>query len=288
MKKIFSLFVILSFCHSAISSDDGIRTIDWDGVPLWDDSLPDSDNMDFYDDFEYNVRDVTVKTVDAPLSSASALDTVIASAMMRKTDYTAIKPVCPFRTEMECAIWARKPMYVQTMGWRSSILSDAAIDRISVAACAGDFSVENPAYRILFGRYRTLMSAARACCTSGMVTRLRDGGATDDLLYKFMVDDANFYQMGDRCLMTSDADLDERKFPNSFAEMAGDARNTCLCRQRDWFRALLAPFVQAWDAVPEFASNRFDYKYRDGLNREVTVSINYDVQNVLDQIDACP
>ena len=41
-------------------------------------------------------------------------------------------------------------------------------------------------------------------------------------------------------------------------------------------------------AAPDFANSKFDYTYIDGLQREITVSINTDVQNVLNQLAQCP
>jgi len=139
----------------------------------------------------------------------------------------------------------------------------------------------------LVSRYRTLMSMARACCTDGMVSQLTNAGATPGLIYKFLVDDANFYGFGDRCLMMTDRDLN--RFANTAtSSIVGDVRNGCLCRQRQWYRALLAPFQQLEEAAPQFSSQMFNYTYTDGLQRQVTVSINNDVKNVLNQLNNCP
>jgi hypothetical protein len=103
-----------------------------------------------------------------------------------------------------------------------------------------------------------------------------------------LVDDATFYGFGNRCLMTTDHELDT-KYPNtSTATVVADVRNGCLCRGRQWFKAMLAPFEQAYNEMPEFRDMPFYYTYQDGLKREVTVSINNDVQNVLKQLEQCP
>ena len=88
--------------------------------------------------------------------------------------------------------------------------------------------------------------------------------------------------------MMSDVELDEKYPESATAAVIADVRNGCPCRGRQWFTAMLAPFVEAWNASPEFAQSPFYWTYRDGLNREVTVSINDDVQNVLNQIAVCP
>ncbi len=133
-----------------------------------------------------------------------------------------------------------------------------------------------------------LMQSAQACCTDGMTYELKNAGASDGLIYKFLSDDANFYGIGNRCLMMSDADLDEKYTNTATAAVAADVRNGCLCRGRQWFNAMLAPFQEAYKAVPEFANSKFNYKYTDGLKREITVSVNNDVKNVLNQLSLCP
>ena len=111
------------------------------------------------------------------------------------------------------------------------------------------------------------MKSAQACCTDGMAYALKKAGATDGLVYKFLADDANFYGFGARCLMTTDEELDT-KYPNtSTAAVVADVRNGCLCRGRQWFEAMLAPFKDVYKALPEFANEKFYYTYTDGLQR---------------------
>ena len=45
---------------------------------------------------------------------------------------------------------------------------------------------------------------------------------------------------------------------------------------------------QAYAEFPEFKNYKFNYTYVDGLQREITVSVNNDVQNVLKQLSVCP
>lgn len=196
---------------------------------------------------------------------------------------------CPFETETECAIWRRKPIVRETVSPRSrKIRADKMTEFIAAAQCDAHISASDPAAAPLLARYKMLMQSAQACCTDGMVYALQQAGATDKLVYKFMADDANFYGLGARCLMTTDAELDA-KYPNTAtAVVAADVRNGCLCRGRQWFTAMLAPFRDAYAAVPEFADAEFYYTYTDGLQREITVSINKDVQNVLRQLEQCP
>ncbi|MBO7656152.1 MAG: hypothetical protein J6S80_00285 [Alphaproteobacteria bacterium] len=196
---------------------------------------------------------------------------------------------CPFETETECNIWRRKPIIRETVSPRSpKIRADKMYELLSSANCNGELDANSAAAAPLVERYKMLMSSARACCIEGMKYSLKNAGASDGLIYKFMSDDANFYNIGERCLMMSDVELDEKYPESATAAVIADVRNGCLCRGRQWFTAMLAPFVEAWNASPEFAQSPFYWTYRDGLNREVTVSINDDVQNVLNQIAVCP
>lgn len=196
---------------------------------------------------------------------------------------------CPFESETECEIWRRKPMIRETVAPRSPKIRDENMQEfISAAKCNKQITADAEVAAPLLNRYQMLMRSANACCTDGMAYALKQAGASDGLVYKFLADDANFYGLGARCLMMSDADFDA-KYPNTAtAAVAADVRNGCLCRGRQWFSAMLAPFVEVYNAAPEFAKSKFNYTYKDGLQREITVSINNDVQNVLNQLALCP
>ena len=196
---------------------------------------------------------------------------------------------CPFDSETECEIWRRKPIVRETVSPRSpTIRVDSLNAFITAAKCNASIKATEPVAAPLLDRYKMLMRSANACCTDGLVYSLKKAGASDGLIYKFMSDDANFYGFGSRCLMMTDEELDT-KYPNTAtAAVAADVRNGCLCRGRQWFAAMLAPFQQAYAAAPEFANQKFYYTYTDGLQRQTTVSVNNDVQNVLKQLELCP
>lgn len=196
---------------------------------------------------------------------------------------------CPFETETECEIWRRKPIVRETVSPRSARLRDAKVEEfVHAADCNIHITANEAVSAPLLDRYKMLMRSAQACCTDGMAYALKQAGASDGLVYKFLADDANFYGFGARCLMMTDYDLDTQ-YPNTAtAVVAADVRNGCLCRGRQWFQAMLAPFEQVYSAIPEFKDAQFNYTYKDGLQREITVSINNDVQNVLKQLAQCP
>ncbi|MBP3397588.1 MAG: hypothetical protein J6K82_01525 [Alphaproteobacteria bacterium] len=196
---------------------------------------------------------------------------------------------CPFQTETECEIWRRKPIVRESVSPRSAKLRDANMnDFLHAADCNKHITANDPVAAPLLDRYKMLMRSAQACCTDGMAYALKQAGASDGLVYKFLADDANFYGFGARCLMMTDYELDT-KYPNTAtAVVAADVRNGCLCRGRQWFKAMLAPFEQAYSAMPEFKDAQFNYTYKDGLQRQITVSVNNDVQNVLNQLAQCP
>ncbi len=299
-----------------------------DGVPIWDDSvssykykdysdwflepLPElyireSDDINLVDMYNQNMADAaaTRARVEELLSpkkpSENLWVTNCAPMPAPRPEYVAqdltelvnvtfgTEDGCPFETETECEIWRRKPIVRETVSPRSpKIRADKMNEFISAARCDENITANNPLAAPLLERYKMLMGSANACCTDGMAYSLKQAGASDGLVYKFLADDANFYGFGARCLMMTDEELDT-KYPNTAtAAVAADVRNGCLCRGRQWFYAMLAPFQQAYKEFPEFANYKFNYTYTDGLQREITVSVNNDVQNVLKQLALCP
>ena len=308
--------------HGEYNARISDKTVDWrDGVPIWDDSINSYKYKDFSDWFtqtqpqmrtehiiiEQPETKSVAKTVavieeveellapqkpsddlwmtHAPRPEYTAQDmTEIVNAVFEETD-----DGCPFETEQECKIWRRKPIVRETVSPRSKKLRNVNMaEFVAVAACDKNISASHPVAAPLLERYKLLMRSAQACCTDGMVYSLKQAGANDGLIYKFMSDDANFYGFGARCLMMTDYELD-KKYPNTAtASVAADVRNGCLCRGRQWFNAMLAPFQQAYETLPEFKNAPFMYTYTDGLQREISVSVNNDVQNVLKQLAQCP
>ncbi len=301
------------------------KTVDWrDGVPIWDDSISDYKNKDFSDWFiepmpEIYVREIDVAETVSPadlyaqnMADAAATRQRVEELLAPKKPsanlwFTNMPTVsekivenvtidtyvtddgCPFETETECEIWRRKPIVHEAVTPRSKTIRAYNMNPlIDALQCDKDLDANSPVAAPLLARYQMLMKSAQACCTDGMAYALRNAGASDGLIYKFMADDANFYGLGARCLMMTDYELDT-KYPNTAtAAVAADVRNGCLCRNRAWFESMLAPFSQAYNAVPEFRDALFNYTYTDGLKREITVSVNNDVQNVLKQLQQCP
>lgn len=200
-----------------------------------------------------------------------------------KTEY------CPFDTEIECEIWRTKPTVREVVAPRSKQIQSGYMDDfLAVFSSCGEIDGNHPAAAPFLGRYKMLMQSARACCTEGINYSLRASGASDGLIYKYMVDDANFYNMYDRCLMTNDANIIETYQDGKTAKMTMNVRNECLCRGRAWFTAMLSPFIEAWRLSPDFAASKFYWTYKDGVGRPVDVSINDDVETVLNLLKQCP
>ena len=301
------------------------KTVSWqDGAPIWDDSVVNYRDQDYTDWYleplpefyvhqfygpTYTESDEVYEIYNQNMADAAAtrarIDEILApqkpqfdlwSENYSAQDMTEIVKTafgasdgCPFETEAECEIWRRKPIVRETVSPRSPRIRDDALNAFIAAAQSNDeISASESVSAPLLDRYKMLMRSANACCTDGLVYALKRAGASDGLVYKFMADDANFYGFGSRCLMMTDDELDT-KYPNTAtATVAADVRNGCLCRGRQWFSAMLAPFQQAYAAAPEFANQKFYYTYTDGLQRTTTVSVNNDVQNVLKQLELCP
>lgn len=310
--------------HGKYNAKLSDKTVDWqNGVPIWDDSIASYKYKDFSDWFLEPAEEIVVNNTVEPIAlyeqnmaeAAKTLERVeellapqkpsddLWATIENKPEYTAQDMTvvveqafqdinsdgCPFETSAECEIWRKKPIVRETVSPRSPKIRDAKLyDFIAAAACNPDIDATHPAAKPLLERYKMLMGNAQACCTDGMAYSLKQAGASAELIYKFLFDDANFYGFGNRCLMMTDHDLDTQ-YPNTAtAVVAADVRNGCLCRGRQWFKAMLAPFEQAYKALPEFKEANFYYTYTDGLKREITVSVNNDVQNVLKQLEQCP
>ncbi len=210
------------------------------------------------------------------------------SAPTPKEDFSKLN-ACPFDTDAECEIWARKPHIKETVANRSTKIRNENIEAIVELVRSGEtVTAETPAAAPLVARYRAMLAASRACCTDGITYELRSAGASDGLIYKFLVDDANFYQFGERCTMMTDDEFDVKYPAVATANVVADVRNGCLCRKRQWFKTLLAPFETVYKNSSSFQRSRFNYTYKDGLQREITTSINTDVINVLNQLEKCP
>ena len=283
------------------------KTVDWrDGVPIWDDSISNYKEKDFSDWFYYAADEADyearneIEEILIPARPLTALwsetNAMLKSLKYREQDLSKIvvatfeqKDECPFETEMECGIWRKKPMVYENVSPRSPKIKPAVLNAfIMTVRDNPGIAASATASEPFLNRYKMLMRSAQACCTDGLTHKLKEAGASDGLVYKFLSDDANFYNFGSRCLMTSDAEFD-KKYPNTAtAAVAADVRNGCLCRGRQWFNAMLAPFQDVYDAAPEFKDALFRYTYVDGLQREVTVSVNTDVQVVLKQLSMCP
>lgn len=307
--------------HGQYAGTDAEKTVDvQNGVPIWDDSINNYRDKDFSDWFLEPLPEIYLREVDnidpvelyqqnmvdagATLARVEELlrpnkpsenlwfanpqNTIALDQSFEMVD-TATDDGCPFESETECEIWKRKPIVRETVSPRSPKLRDAKVNEfVRAANCNHHITANEPVAAPLLHRYKMLMQSAQACCTDGIVFALKQAGASDGLVYKFMADDANFYGFGARCLMMTDYELDS-KYPNTAtAVVAADVRNGCLCRGRQWFKAMLAPFEQVYQAIPQFKDAQFNYTYQDGLKREITVSVNNDVQNVLKQLEQCP
>ncbi len=59
----------------------------------------------------------------------------------------------------------------------------------------------------LVERYNILTRASDSCCGAGIVYKMRENGASDDDIYKFLQDDANYFAVIKRCMMMNDDEI---------------------------------------------------------------------------------
>jgi len=196
---------------------------------------------------------------------------------------------CPFETATECAIWYRKPVYNETVAPRLPHLNPVKTDGIlATLTFKGTISANDAMAKPLLERYQILMRASRACCTEGIIHQLRTIKTKDKKIYNFLKDDANRFAVGARCLVTSNEEIYDSYSYGVTGDMVAAVRNSCLCKNRQWFDTLLEPFYDLYQLAPEFEQMPFYYTYLDGFQREITVSVNDDVQSVLELLQYCP
>lgn len=196
---------------------------------------------------------------------------------------------CPFNTLSECEIWRKKPIVSETVAPRSMALRNSVMCEISGKIEENpNISANDKSMVPLLNRYRVLMRASQSCCTGGITYKLHKAGAGQDLIYKFLTDDANFSGFGMRCLVMNDEQIANSDEYTATAATVADVRNGCLCKSKSTFRALLAPFAQLYAEYPAFANAPFEYKHYDGVGRATVDSVNADIQNVLNQLEMCP
>ncbi|MCL2369283.1 MAG: hypothetical protein FWC83_01250 [Alphaproteobacteria bacterium] len=286
MKTLFHFFTFSLFLSIANANVTTPTTVDTFGTPLWDASVHHADRRSWHDRAEWvgiPFDDMEQIQIDVPPMPGFSEIWLGGGGL---GNYDRCPPELNF---FQCQIWRTRPHVRETRYTTSNRLRHNEFNAIMQSIQRGEaFNRNNPAALPLIARYEKLMNASLACCRDGMLHHLAKWGADDALKHKFIFDDANFYMMGQRCLVISDADLD-RSMPNVMAaEVMADVRNTCICRSRDWFTALLGPFTQVYNAAPEFRDANFRFQYSDGLQRTITVNINREVQTVLEILRACP
>ena len=206
-----------------------------------------------------------------------------------QTEYCNHTYDCPFKTSQECEIWYKKPVYNEAVNPREPCINSMNFDNIlnAIENCV-DASANDAVFEPLIERYKMLMRASKSCCTEGIIYKLQTYGASDYQIYQFLKSDANFFNVGARCLVLDDSDIYDDYYDVVDGETVSDVRNACLCKNRKWFDSLLAPFAQIYQTIPEFKYVEFNYDYTDSMQRNVSVSVNKDVQNVIDMLEVCP
>lgn len=196
---------------------------------------------------------------------------------------------CPFDTEIECAIWYKKPVHMTTLTPRAPHMNTVREDDI-LYAIYSNYSIDanDPAMSSLLERYKNLMRASRACCSEGIMHKMRLNGASDKQIYEFLKDDANYFAIASRCMVMNDEEFQDSYSNGVTGQMVREVRNACLCKNRQWFETLLQPFHDIYQRAPMFEDEPFVYTYTDDMQREITVYINDEVHTVTGLLGACP
>ncbi|MBR3510565.1 MAG: hypothetical protein IKN73_00695 [Alphaproteobacteria bacterium] len=196
---------------------------------------------------------------------------------------------CPFDTAAECEVWYKKPIHNETVAPRAPHLNSLRVDDMLYAInINSNYCANDDVFTPLVNRYKMLMRASKACCGDGIVYKMQQNGINSVKIYEFLKDDANHFAITQRCLVTPNDGILYKYSNGVTGEMVADVRNSCLCKNREWFESLLTPFKDIYYRAPQFETDTFNYIYVDSMNRPITASINTDVQNVLEMLEACP
>lgn len=197
---------------------------------------------------------------------------------------------CPFETAEECEVWYKKPAYTTTVAPRLPHMNPMRVDEMLYAlALKGKVSGNDEEFQPLMQRYHMLMNASEACCTAGIIHKMRQNGAKDEEVYQFLKDDANYYAITKRCMVMTDEDIISEYTKGAVTgQMLVDVRNACLCKNSQWFDTLLQPFIDMYELDPRFKTKAFMYDYTDGMQRDLSVSVNEDVQKAIGMLAGCP
>lgn len=195
---------------------------------------------------------------------------------------------CPFETAEECEIWYKKPIHKTSLEPRAPHINPVLVDNMLIAINSKcNLSANDSEMAPLLERYKILMNASNVCCTSGIVYKMQKSGADDSAVYNFLKDDANYFATS-RCMVTNDEDILHKYSNNVTGKNVADVRNSCLCKNKQWFINLLQPFNDIYERNPDFKNSEFIYKYKDGMQRDISVSVNADVQTALGLLAVCP
>lgn len=196
---------------------------------------------------------------------------------------------CPFDTAEECEIWYKKPEHKTYSGPRAPHFSAVRIDEILYTLYGNyDVNADDESMSPLVDRYKILMQASDACCGAGIIYKMRENGASDKDIYRFLQDDANFFALIKRCMMMNNDEIAGSYSHGVTGQMVADVRNACLCKNRQWFENLLQPFNDIYERMPIFRDKHFVYSYSDDMKRDITVYINDDVQTTSGLLSECP
>ena len=212
-----------------------------------------------------------------------------------KTECVAEQPKCdydyncPFDNVKDCEIWNKKPVYNQAVYPRAPHLSTIKMEEILYGInSTSNFSANDDAAKPLLQRYLMLQNASVSCCEAGIIYKMREKGASEKDIYNFLKDDANYHAIKLRCLMIDNEEIESSYSYGVDGKMIYDVRNACLCKNKDWFNSLLEPFNDVYKRAPQFETMDFIYNYKDSMNRDISISVNRDVQTTMNLLESCP
>ncbi len=190
---------------------------------------------------------------------------------------------CPLDTVRECLVWLRKEPVKETLYLEDNIKYN---DVNYVIEYDENISGQKKELKGLVERYKLLLKLSRVCCVENILNQMDIMNIDKNLIYKFLEDDAMFYNLGSRCIFTnSNKNIDVEKI--NMIELAENAKRSCVCKNAKKIQEVIKPFDRVYAENPKFMDKVFVVSITDGLNRTNQYDINYDIKNIKRQLQSC-
>lgn len=141
---------------------------------------------------------------------------------------------------------------------------------------------------IMRDMYHSLYRQGKYCCAYNTAQTMKRTNVHDKLIYKFLVDDINFYNSYNRCIFMSDEDVHNTFDISETAFLIKNIRNECVCNNKEKFLDKIKIFEAVYCQTPSFKNKQLTYKIKDDFGRIICKDVNRDIQVLKNLLRRCP